>query len=376
MSVRMNLGKKESVRSKRKLKESVKKLKENVRKLKEKEIKEKKGHKKYLLYLYMTEPVLKEEIDRFVVLPVNAAYQDLWDMYKYHQKMFWVAEEIDYPADKNDWESLSDDERFFIKRILAFFAGSDGIVIENLVTNFCNEVKISEARAFYTFQAAMEQIHSETYALLIDTFIKDKQEKKELFNAIENFESIKKKADWSMKWISSEQPFVNRLIAFAVVEGIFFSGAFCSIFWLKSKGKMVKALGHSNELIARDEGLHTQFAVLLYKKLINKPTQETVFTIVKEAVTIEKEFICDSIPCDLIGMNKVLMSEYIEFVADRLVQQLGFNKIYGSKCPFDFMEQIGLDGKTNFFEKRVSEYQLSGFDNEEIVYTVEDDDDF
>ena len=324
----------------------------------------------------MTEPVLKEEIDRFVVLPVNAAYQDLWDMYKYHQKMFWVAEEIDYPADKNDWESLSEDERFFIKRILAFFAGSDGIVIENLVTNFCNEVKISEARAFYTFQAAMEQIHSETYALLIDTFIKDKLEKRELFNAIENFESIKKKADWAMKWISSEQPFVNRLIAFSVVEGIFFSGAFCSIFWLKSKGKMVKALGHSNELIARDEGLHTQFAVLLYKKLKNKPTQDTVHSIVKEAVAIEKEFICDSIPCDLIGMNKVLMSEYIEFVADRLVQQLGFDKIYDSKCPFDFMEQIGLDGKTNFFEKRVSEYQLSGFDNEEIVYTIEEDDDF
>ena len=179
-----------------------------------------------------------------------------------------------------------------------------------------------------------------------------------------------------MKWISSEQPFVNRLIAFAVVEGIFFSGAFCSIFWLKSKGKMVKALGHSNELIARDEGLHTQFAVLLYKKLKTKPTQETVYDIVKEAVTIEKEFICDSIPCDLIGMNKVLMSEYIEFVADRLVQQLGFDKIYDSKCPFDFMEQIGLDGKTNFFEKRVSEYQLSGFDNEEIVYTIEEDDDF
>ena len=222
----------------------------------------------------------------------------------------------------------------------------------------------------------MEQIHSETYALLIDTFIKDKLEKRELFNAIENFESIKKKADWAMKWISSEQPFVNRLIAFSVVEGIFFSGAFCSIFWLKSKGKMVKALGHSNELIARDEGLHTQFAVLLYKKLKNKPTQETVHSIVKEAVAIEKEFICDSIPCDLIGMNKVLMSEYIEFVADRLVQQLGFDKIYGSKCPFDFMEQIGLDGKTNFFEKRVSEYQLSGFDNEEIVYTIEEDDDF
>jgi len=301
-------------------------------------------------------------MNRFTIFPIE--YNKIWDAYKIQQKAFWTAEEIDYSADKEDWQSLTDDERMFIENILAFFAGSDGIVLENLVTNFCQEIPIPEVRCAYTFQAMMENIHGEVYSLLIDTYIQDKQRKEELFNAIDTIPCVRNKANWAIKWIDSHNNLLQRLFAFAIVEGVFFSGSFCAIFWLKSKGKMMKALGTSNELIARDEGLHTDFAVLMYQTLSQEggydeinPTD--INNMMKEAVEIERQFICDSIQCRMIGMNSDLMTQYIQFVADRLLSQFGFDKIYNTTNPFSFMNQSGLDGKTNFFEKRVSEYTIS-----------------
>ena len=304
----------------------------------------------------MDEPILKEQNNRFTLFPIK--YNDIWEANKNQQKAIWTADEIDYLADLNDWETLKPEEKTFIENILAFFAGSDGIVLENLVTKFCKEIQIPEVRSAYTFQAYMENVHSEVYSLLIDTYIKDNKRKEECFNAIETIPAIKKKADWALKWINDDKSFAERLVAFSIVEGVFFSGSFCAIFWLKSKGKMVKSLGKSNELIARDEGMHTDFAVLLYSKLINKLDKEVIYDIIKEAVNIEKEFICDSLKCKLIGMNSDLMSEYIEFVADRLLTQLGYDKYYNKSNPFGFMNSMNLDGKTNFFEQRVTEYRI------------------
>ena len=270
----------------------------------------------------LPEPLLARDNSRFIQLPLR--FPELQKAYEAHESAFWTAKEIDYTADLNDWEKLSDDERYFVEHILAFFAGSDGIVLENLVENFCTEVTATEARNFYGFQAAMENIHGMTYALLLDTFVKDPTRKDQLQNAIDNIPCVAKKADWAKKWITPTRPFEERVIAFAIVEGVFFSGSFCAIFWLKNRGKMVRALGHSNELIARDEGLHTDFAVLIYKLLNNRVSQERFEEILREAVDIEEEFICESLPCRLVGMNSELMREYIKFVADRLTSQLGF----------------------------------------------------
>jgi len=283
---------------------------------------------------------------------------------------FWRAEEIDFSKDRKHWETLSDNERYFIKMILAFFAASDGIVLENLGQRFMVDVQLPEARAAYGFQLMMENVHSEVYSLLIDTYIKEEREKTRLFQAIDNFPCIKKKAEWAIKWIEDKRSsFATRLIAFACVEGIFFSGSFCSIYWLKKRGLM-PGLTFSNELIARDEGMHTDFAVLLFNKLQKKPKKKKVQDIIKNAVEIEKEFICDALPCKLIGMNSKLMSQYIEFVADRLLTQLGYEKVWNSSNPFDFMEMISLDGKTNFFEKRVADYSLSsGVKTQEVFDT-------
>lgn len=303
------------------------------------------------------EPLLIDDNSRFTQLPYK--FPLLQKSYDVQESSFWTAKEINYSADLSDWESLNDSEKYFIEHILAFFAGADGIVLENLLSQFINEVKAPEARNFYALQGAMENIHSQVYALLLDTFVKDEERKHYLFNAIDNIPCISKKANWAKKWISPELPFEERLIAFAIVEGVFFSGSFCAIFWLKTQNKCTKALGTSNELISRDEGMHTDFAVLMYKHLLNKVSQERVEEIFKEAVEIEKEFICESLPCRLIGMNSDLMSTYIEVVADRLLVQLGFDKIYNSVNPFDFMKSIDIEGKTNFFEKRVSEYSLS-----------------
>lgn len=304
------------------------------------------------------EPLLAENPNRFVVFPIK--HDDIWAFYKKSEASFWTAEEIDLAQDLEDWRNkLNDNERHFIKHVLAFFAASDGIVNENLAENFVREVGYTEAKFFYGFQIMMENIHSETYSLLIDTYIDDPKEKDYLFNAIENMECVKKKADWALDWIDNGN-FAERLIAFAAVEGIFFSGSFCSIFWLKKQGKM-PGLSFSNELISRDEGMHCDFACLLYNDhLINKLPVERVTKIIVDAVTIEKEFICDALPVALIGMNADLMSQYIEFVADRLLLELGCPKVYNAKNPFDFMELISLQGKTNFFEKRVAEYQKAG----------------
>ena len=300
------------------------------------------------------EPILSDNPNRFVMFPIHD--NDIWDAYKKHMDCFWRAEEIDFSKDMVDWVNLNRREQHFIKMV---FAASDGIVIENLGSRFAMEVQLPEARAFYAFQMMMENVHSETYSLQIDTYIKEPAEKRKLFNALDNFPPVQKKAKWAMKWIEDKQStFATRLVAFACVEGIFFSGAFCSIYWLKKRGLM-PGLTFSNELIARDEGMHTDFAVLLYSKLIQKLSQEKINIIIKDAVSIEQEFICDALPCRLIGMNSQLMSQYIEFVADRLVVQLGYSKIYNSKNPFDFMDMISLDGKTNFFEKRVGDYALS-----------------
>lgn len=304
------------------------------------------------------EPILEENKDRFVIFPIQ--HNDLWDWYKKQQACFWTAEEIDLHSDLNDWNTkLNEDERYFIKHILAFFAASDGIVNENLAENFVNEVQYSEAKFFYGFQIMMENIHSETYSLLIDTYIKDEKEKNDLFRAIEVFPAIKKKADWALKWIESDS-FAERLIAFAAVEGIFFSGSFCSIFWLKKRG-LLPGLTFSNELISRDEGMHCDFAVHLHNNhLINKVSKERIKEIIVSALDIEREFITESLPVSLIGMNAKLMTQYLEYVTNRLLLEFGCEKVFESTNPFDFMEMISLEGKTNFFEKRVAEYQKAG----------------
>lgn len=318
-----------------------------------------------------TELLLQEDDSRYVMFPLQD--QDIWKMYKKQVDCFWRAEEIDLSKDISHWEGLTNEEKYFISHILAFFAASDGIVLENLAARFMGEVQLSEARAFYGFQIAMENIHSETYSLLIDTYIKDREEKMTLFKAIDNFPCIKKKADWAIKWIQDKRSsFATRLIAFACIEGIFFSGAFCSIFWLKKRGLM-PGLTFSNELISRDEALHTEFAVLLYSKLLKKVNKSRVMEIIKEAVEIEKEFISEALPCRLIGMNGDLMCQYIEFVADRLSLQLGYDKIYNKSNPFDFMDMISIEGKTNFFEKRVSEYALAEKTKTEDVFELSDD---
>jgi ribonucleoside-diphosphate reductase subunit M2 len=294
-------------------------------------------------------------------------------MYKKQVECFWRAEEIDLTKDLAYWETLEQGEKHFVSMILAFFAASDGIVLENLASRFMCDVQVSEARAFYGFQIAMENIHSETYSLLIETYIKDKEEKSKLFNAIENFPCIKKKSDWAQKWIhDNRSSFATRLVAFACVEGIFFSGAFCSIYWLKKRGLM-PGLTFSNELISRDEALHCEFAVLLYSKLVKKIDKARIHEIIKEAVEIETEFICEALPCKLIGMNSDLMTQYIKFVADRLVVQLGYKKIYNAANPFDFMELISLEGKTNFFEKRNDSYALANKTVSEDVFNLSDD---
>jgi len=311
----------------------------------------------------IVEPILQENKDRFVIFPIQ--HHDLWEWYKKSEASIWTAEEIDLHQDITDWtQKLTDDERYFIKHVLAFFAASDGIVNENLAENFVNEVQYSEAKFFYGFQIMMENIHSETYSLLIDTYVKDEKEKAMLFNAIETFPAIKKKADWALKWIESPS-FAERLIAFAAVEGIFFSGSFCSIFWLKKRGLM-PGLTFSNELISRDEGMHCDFAVHLHQHhLINKVPKDRIKEILVDALNIEREFITESLPASLIGMNSKLMSQYLEFVTDGLLQDLGCEKVYNTSNPFDFMDMISLQGKTNFFEKRVSEYQKAGVLNKE-----------
>ena len=308
------------------------------------------------------EPILKENKNRFVLFPIE--HHDIWEFYKKAEASFWTAEEIDLSQDLKDWERLNDGEKHFISHVLAFFAASDGIVNENLGENFVAEVQYTEAKFFYGFQIAIENIHSEVYSLLIDTYVKDSKEKNKLFNAIETLDCVKKKAEWALRWIE-QASFAERLIAFAAVEGIFFSGSFCSIFWLKKRGLM-PGLSFSNELISRDEGLHCDFACLLYNNhLVNKLPVERVTQIITDAVAIEKEFVTDAIPVRLIGMNAALMSQYIEFVADRLLVELNCPKVYNAANPFDFMEMISLQGKTNFFEKRVGEYQKAGVMNKE-----------
>ena len=308
------------------------------------------------------EELLRDNPNRYVLFPIK--YHEIWKKYKESEACFWTAEEIDLDKDTKDWAKLNNNEKYFIKNILAFFAGSDGIVLENLGARFLKEVQIPEARCFYGFQMMMENIHSETYSLLIDKYIQDEEEKTRLFNAIETIPCIAEKAKWAEKWIKDEKSnFATRLVGFACVEGIFFSGSFCAIFWLKKRGLM-PGLTFSNELISRDEGQHTDFAILLYSMLNNKLDEDTIHDIIKNAVDIEKKFILESIPCNMIGMNHELMSQYIEFVADRLLLQLStkdvqYSKLYNSDNPFDFMELISIEGKTNFFEKRVSEYSLA-----------------
>ena len=316
------------------------------------------------------EPILQENENRFVIFPIQ--HHDIWEWYKKMEASFWTAEEIDLHQDLTDWNSkLNDDERYFIKHILAFFAASDGIVNENLAENFVNEVQYSEAKFFYGFQIMMENIHSETYSLLIDTYVKDDVEKDKLFKAIEVFPAIKKKADWALKWIESPS-FAERLIAFAAVEGIFFSGAFCSIFWMKKRG-LLPGLATSNEFISRDEGLHRDFACHLHNNhLVNKVPQERIMQILSEALEIEREFITESLPVNLIGMNSKLMSEYLEFVTDHLLETLNCPKVYNTANPFDFMDMISLEGKTNFFEKRVSEYKKAGVGEEQSDHNIDD----
>mmetsp|Transcript_11008 Transcript_11008/g.28235 ORF Transcript_11008/g.28235 Transcript_11008/m.28235 type:complete len:332 (+) Transcript_11008:122-1117(+) len=319
------------------------------------------------------EPLLKENPDRFCMFPIK--YQSIWEMYKKAEASFWTAEEVDLSSDMVGWKKLSDNEQHFVKHVLAFFAASDGIVLENLAGRFMTEVQLPEARAFYGFQIAIENIHSEMYSLLLESYIEDPQEKSYLFKAIDTMPAIMKKAQWAMKWISSDRCFAERLLAFAAVEGIFFSGSFCAIYWLKKRGLM-PGLTFSNELISRDEGLHRDFACLLYSLLQNKPSDETVLQIITEAVEIEQEFLTDALPVDLIGMNCRMMSDYINFVADHLLTTLGLPKHYNSENPFEWMEQISLQGKTNFFEKRVGDYQKAGVIGGSLsnaAFTVDDD---
>jgi ribonucleoside-diphosphate reductase beta chain len=319
------------------------------------------------------EPILQENPDRFVLFPIK--YPVIWEWYKKSEASFWTAEEVDLSQDLIDWDvKLNDNERHFIKHVLAFFAASDGIVNENLVLNFMREVQIPEARCFYGFQVAIENIHAEMYSLLIDTYIKDPKEKDFLFNALRNLDCVSKKGNWALRWIDNAPTFAHRLIAFAAVEGIFFSGSFCSIYWLKSRGLM-PGLAFSNELISRDEGMHCDFACLLYSMLEHKLDPQEVRDIITEAVTFEKEFVTDALPVSLIGMNAELMAQYIEFVADRLLQSLGNEKVYGTANPFAFMDMISIQGKTNFFEKRVGDYQKSGVlaKREEQVFSMDAD---
>jgi len=312
-----------------------------------------------------SELLTKENPNRFVVFPLH--YKDIWDMFQTHRKTIWMESEIDLVDDKKDWKKLTDDERHFIKHVLAFFAGSDGIVLENLGMRFFREIQIPEVRCFYSIQMFMETIHSITYAQLLETYITNDEEKKHLFQAIDTIPSVKQKAVWAQKWIASDASFATRLVAFACVEGIFFSGSFCCIYWLNERGVMA-GLCRSNSFIARDEGLHTEFAVLLYTRYVqHKLDEETIHQIFKEAVDIEKSFIIDSLPCSLLGMNSEMMAQYIEFVADRLLVQLGYNKIWNSKQPFSFMDRICIESKGNFFEGRITEYQIN-------VETTERDD--
>ena len=320
------------------------------------------------------EPLLKEDKSRFVLFPIK--HDDIWEMYKKAEASFWTAEEIDLAADTKDWEKLTYNEKFFVSHVLAFFAASDGIVNENLAMNFSSEVQSSEARCFYGFQIAIENIHSEVYSLLIDTYVKDVNEKSRLLNAIETVSCVQKKANWALKWCNRENAsFAERIVAFAAVEGIFFSGSFCSIFWLKKRGLM-PGLCFSNELISRDEGMHCDFACLIYSKLVNKLPQEQIYNIIGNAVEIECEFVRDALPVELLGMNSGLMSQYIEFCADRLLVALGCDKKYKTANPFDWMEMISLQGKTNFFEKRVSEYSKNGVGVEATQQVISFDEDF
>ncbi|CAL8087032.1 unnamed protein product [Orchesella dallaii] len=320
------------------------------------------------------EPLLRENPRRFVVFPIQ--YHDIWQMYKKAEASFWTVEEVDLSKDISDWDGkLKPEERKFVSHVLAFFAASDGIVNENLVERFSQEVQITEARCFYGFQIAMENVHSEMYSLLIDTYIKDNAERDYLFNAVETMPCVKKKADWALSWIADKNStFAERVIAFAAIEGIFFSGSFASIFWLKKRGLM-PGLTFSNELISRDEGLHCDFACLMFKHIVNKPDENTIVSIIRDAVVIEQEFLTEALPVAMIGMNCELMRRYIEFVADRLLLELGCQKIYNVENPFDFMEHISLEGKTNFFEKKVGEYQKAGVMNkkDEMVFTLDAD---
>ena len=319
----------------------------------------------------ITDPILTPNDNRYVMFPIQD--QEIWAMYKKQVDCFWRPEEIDLTKDVAHWETLLQDEQYFISMILAFFAASDGLVLENLAVRFMGDVQLSEARAFYGFQIAMENIHSHTYSLLIETYIKNEDEKHKLFHAIENFPCIKKKSDWAQKWINDKRSnFAVGLIAFACIEGIFFSGAFCSIYWLKKRGLM-PGLTFSNELISRDEALHTEFAILLYKKLLKKVNKTKVYEIIKEAVEIETEYICEALPCRLIGMNSQMMTQYIQFVADRLAVQLGYNKIYGVTNSFDFMEMISIESKTNFFEKRNDSYSLADKTTDDNTFEFSED---
>jgi len=322
--------------------------------------------------IYDTDEILlKKNKNRFVLFPIK--YNDIYEEYKKAESTFWTTNEIDLSKDMNDWNKLNNNEKYFIKNIIGFFAGSDGIIIENLALRFLNEIEIPEARSFYSYQIFNENIHSETYSLLIDTYIKDNEEKNKIFNSIENIPCIAKKASWAYKWIqNNEVNFATRLIAFAIVEGIFFSGSFCAIYWLKKRGLM-PGLTFSNELISKDEGMHCHFACLLYSYIKNKLKKEIVYEIFKEAVEIEKEFITESIPCNMIGMNSIMMKQYIEFVSDRLLVQLGYSKIWNTENPFDFMELISLRPKSNFFELRVGEYAKSTISENSDTFTLDND---
>merc|ERR1712013_717935 len=310
-----------------------------------------------LVELEKSEPLLRDNPQRWVMFPIK--HPEVWEMYKKHEASFWTAEEIDLSQDNADWDRLTDAERHFIKHVLAFFAASDGIVLENLLGKFSTEVQVPEARAFYGFQIAMENIHSETYSLLIEQYIRDPAEKDKVLNAIHTMPPVQEKAQWAVQWMNNENSFAERIVAFAAVEGVLFSGSFCAIYWLKKRGLM-PGLTFSNELISRDEGLHAEFACMLYRRLQNPLPEDVIHDIIRGAVDVERRFICEALSCDLIGMNCELMTRYIEFVADRLLSALGHTKLFGASNPFDWMELISLQGKTNFFEKRVGEYQKAG----------------